>query len=57
MSKGYAAASSTLNVFGVDCNSVLPAETTMMVKEHFIDEYGVPGTRGLRRVQHHQPAT
>ncbi len=39
---GYAIASSTLNVFGNNCNDVLAAETTMMVKERFIEGYGVP---------------
>ncbi|HUO04203.1 MAG TPA: DUF6351 family protein [Candidatus Binataceae bacterium] len=42
LAQGYAMASSTLNVLGNGCNDVLSAETMMMVKEHFIDEYGVP---------------
>jgi hypothetical protein len=42
LSKGFAAVSSTLNIFGDNCNGVLSAETAMMVKEHFIDAYGVP---------------
>jgi hypothetical protein len=42
LSRGYAAASSSLNVFWTDADPVLSAETTMMVKEHFIDEFGVP---------------
>jgi hypothetical protein len=42
LSKGYAVASSTLNVFGQNANDVLNAETTMMVKERFIEQYGVP---------------
>ena len=39
---GYAVASSSLNVFGNNCNDVLAAETMMMVKERFIEGYGVP---------------
>lgn len=42
LSKGYAVASSTLNVFGNNCNDVLAAETMSMVKEHFVETYGVP---------------
>ncbi|MEZ5489341.1 MAG: DUF6351 family protein [Gammaproteobacteria bacterium] len=43
LSRGYAVASSTLNVNAQGgCNDVLSAETTMMVKEHFIESYGVP---------------
>jgi uncharacterized tannase-like protein DUF6351 len=40
--QGYAVASSSLNVAGNNCDSVLAAETTMMVKERFIEGYGVP---------------
>jgi hypothetical protein len=40
--KGYAEASATLNVFGNNCNSVIAAETMMMVKEQFIKTYGKP---------------
>lgn len=43
LGKGYAVASSTLNVNAQGgCNDVLSAETTMMVKEHFIETYGEP---------------
>lgn len=43
LSKGYAVASSTLNVNAQGgCNDVLSAETAMMVKEHFIESYGDP---------------
>jgi hypothetical protein len=42
LSRGYAIASSTLNVFGFNCNDVLAAETMMMVKEHFIEQFGPP---------------
>ncbi len=40
--KGYAVAVSSQNVFGNNCNDVISAETMMMVKEHFIESYGVP---------------
>ncbi|GMV03294.1 MAG: hypothetical protein AMXMBFR52_29490 [Burkholderiales bacterium] len=40
--RGFAIASSTLNVFAQNCNEVLAAETMAMVKEHFIEAYGVP---------------
>lgn len=39
---GFAVATSTLNVFGNDCDDVRSAETASMVKEHFIKEFGVP---------------
>ncbi|MGM0632698.1 MAG: DUF6351 family protein, partial [Pseudomonadota bacterium] len=43
LSQGYAVASSTLNVNAQGgCNDVVSAETTMMVKERFIEQYGVP---------------
>jgi len=43
LSKGYGVASSTLNVNAQGgCNDVLSAETTMMVKERFIEAYGEP---------------
>ena len=42
LAQGYAVAASSLNVFGNNCNDVLSAETMMMVKEHFIERYGVP---------------
>jgi len=40
--KGYAEASSSLNVFGNNCQDVVAAETMMMVKERFIDVHGAP---------------
>jgi len=40
--RGYAEVSSTLNVFGNNCNSVIAGETMMMVKERFIKAYGKP---------------
>ena len=39
---GYALTSSTLNVFGQNCNDLLASETHIMVKERFIEHYGVP---------------
>ncbi|MGI9601800.1 MAG: DUF6351 family protein, partial [Acidimicrobiales bacterium] len=42
LSDGYAVASSTLTTFATHCNDVLGAETTMMVKERFIEEYAAP---------------
>jgi hypothetical protein len=40
--QGYGVASSTLNVFGNNCQEVLAAETLMMVKERFIKNFGPP---------------
>ncbi|MGH9257667.1 MAG: DUF6351 family protein [Vicinamibacterales bacterium] len=40
--QGYAVASSSLNVFGNNCNDLLTTETMMMVKERFIEAYGAP---------------
>lgn len=42
LGRGYAVASSSLNVFGNNCNDLLAAESTMMVKEHFVERYGEP---------------
>lgn len=39
---GYAVTSATLNVFGQNCNDLLASETHIMVKERFIEHYGVP---------------
>ena len=49
LAEGYAIASSTLNVNRQGgCNDVISAETAMMVKEHFIETYGIPAhTIGL----------
>jgi hypothetical protein len=58
LSRGFAAAASSLNVFGTNCNDVISAETMMMVKEHFIERFGVPrytigwGTSGGSMQQH-----
>jgi hypothetical protein len=40
VAKGYALAGSSLNVFGTHANDIVSAETMMMVKEHFIEEFG-----------------
>jgi hypothetical protein len=42
LSQGYAVASSSLNVFGNNCAMLSAAETLEMVKERFIETYGVP---------------
>ena len=42
LSRGYAVATATFNTFQVQCNDVLSAETMAMVKEHFIEHYGLP---------------
>jgi hypothetical protein len=40
LSRGFATASSSLNVLNNECNDVVSAETTSMVKERFIVAYG-----------------
>jgi hypothetical protein len=40
--QGYAMASSSLNVYGNNCQDVTPAESMAMVKERFIEAYGPP---------------
>jgi hypothetical protein len=42
VAKGYAVVSSSLNSFGTSCSDVTSAEAMMMVKEHFIEEFGPP---------------
>lgn len=42
LSQGYALTSSSLNVFGQNCNDLLASETHIMVKERFIEHYGEP---------------
>jgi hypothetical protein len=39
---GYAVASASLDVAGNNCNDIISAETMLMVKERFIEAYGVP---------------
>ena len=40
--RGYAVMSSSLNVFGQNCNDLLASETHIMAKEKFIETYGLP---------------
>ncbi len=40
LAKGFAVAGSSLNVFGTHANDVVSAESMMMVKEHFIEQFG-----------------
>jgi hypothetical protein len=42
IAKGYAVVSSSLNSFSTSCSDVTSAEAMMMVKEHFIEEFGPP---------------
>jgi hypothetical protein len=42
LQQGYAIASASLTVAGNNCNDLISAETMMMVKERFIEAYGVP---------------
>jgi hypothetical protein len=42
LSRGYAVAASTGTQTGVHLDLRLSAETALMVKEHFVEEYGIP---------------
>lgn len=42
LKQGYAMASSSLNVFGNNCQDLLAAEAMAVVKERFIEAYGPP---------------
>ncbi len=42
LKQGYALASSSLNVFGNNCQDLTAAESMAMVKERFIETYGPP---------------
>jgi len=42
LSLGYAVAFGTRNTLGTGCDDVISAETVMMIKEHFIEQYGLP---------------
>jgi hypothetical protein len=42
LSLGFAVAFGTRNTLGTGCDDVVSAETVMMLKEHFIEHYGVP---------------
>ena len=45
LARGYAVASSSLNVYDNNCSEVISAEVALMVKEHFAETYGKPRTR------------
>lgn len=59
LSQGYAVASASLNVARNNSNDVTSAETAMMVKERFIEQFGAPrhtigwGASGGAMQQHH----
>lgn len=40
LGQGFAVASSSLNVFGNNCDDLTSAETSMMVKERFVERFG-----------------
>ncbi|HYI46099.1 MAG TPA: DUF6351 family protein [Actinomycetota bacterium] len=40
LSRGFMVATSSLNVLANNCNTVLSAETVMMLKEYIVDNYG-----------------
>lgn len=42
LNMGFAVATGTRNVFGTGQDDVISAETTAMIKEHFIKNYGLP---------------
>ena len=42
LERGFAHMVSSFNVMGHQCNDNLSAETLMMLKEHFIENYGLP---------------
>ncbi len=42
LTAGYGVLTATLNTFGTNCNDLLASETILMVKERFIENYGVP---------------
>jgi hypothetical protein len=42
LSRGFAHAVSTQNVMQQHCNDALSGEALMMIKEHFIERYGIP---------------
>ena len=59
LSRGYGVASSSLNVGSASANDVISAETTLLVREKFIETYGPVvhtlgwGTSGGAMQQHH----
>src|SRR5262249_48360147 len=42
LSLGFAVAFGTRNTLGTGCDDVVSAETSMMIKERFIEQYGLP---------------
>ena len=42
LSLGFAVAFGTRNTLGTGCDDVVSAETLMMIKERFIEQYGIP---------------
>lgn len=42
LSLGFAVAFGTRNTLGTGCNDVVSAETLMMIKERFVEQYGLP---------------
>jgi hypothetical protein len=42
LSLGFAVAFGTRNTLGTGCNDIVSAETLMMIKERFIEQYGIP---------------
>lgn len=42
LTAGYGVMVATLNTFGNNCNDLLSSETILMVKERFVESYGVP---------------
>ena len=42
LTAGYGVLTATLNTFGTKCSDLLSSETILMVKERFIENYGVP---------------
>lgn len=42
LSLGFAVAFGTRNTLGTGCNDVVSAETVVMIKERFIERYGIP---------------
>jgi hypothetical protein len=59
LSLGFAVAFGTRNTYGTGMNDVISAETVMMIKERFIEQYGVPkftigsGGSGGSMLQHY----
>lgn len=42
LARGYAVVTTSFNAYRSNCNDVLSAETAMMMKEYFTEQYGVP---------------